>query len=95
MQETQLNSEIRKAADVLKSLGASEVFLFGSAASKRFNAGKSDIDLAVTGLPASMFIRALCKAHEVTEHKLDLVDLDDDNAFTRYLKQDGEMIRVG
>jgi hypothetical protein len=34
-------------------------------------------------------------AHDALKRPLDLVDLDQDNAFTRYLKRKGEMVRVG
>ena len=94
MPEIQISNEIKSAAKVLKDLGAKEVYLFGSAASGRLRSKTSDIDLAVSGLSPRYFIRALSKAHDVVSRKLDLVDLDDDNAFTRYLKSEGTMVRV-
>ena len=55
----------------------------------------SDVDLAVSGLPPEVFFRAMAAAHDALGRPLDWVDLDDDNDFTRYLKEEGELQRVG
>jgi predicted nucleotidyltransferase len=54
----------------------------------------SDIDLAVTGLPPEVFFRATSTAHDCFDRNLDLVDLDQDSPFTRYLKQNDELRRL-
>jgi predicted nucleotidyltransferase len=82
------------AAAALKSAGAREVYLFGSAAKGTLRED-SDVDLAVSGLPPQVFFYAMEAAHDALKRPLDLVDLDQDNAFTRYLKRKGEMVRVG
>jgi hypothetical protein len=46
-------------------------------------------------LPPEVFFRAMAAAHDALGRPLDLVDLDEDNAFTRYLKNNGELLRVG
>jgi hypothetical protein len=51
--------------------------------------------MAVSGLPPEVFFRAMAAAHDALGRPLDLVDLDDDNDFTRYLKEEGELQRVG
>jgi hypothetical protein len=51
--------------------------------------------MAVSGLPPEVFFRAMAAAHDALGCPLDLVDLDEDNAFTRYLKSKGELLRVG
>ena len=90
----EIESRIQEAAAVLKAAGAREVYVFGSAAKGRLR-GNSDVDLAVCGLPAEVFSRAMAAAHNALGRPLDLVDLDEDNPFTRHLKEEGELRRVG
>ncbi len=68
--------------------------MFGSAAKGKLREG-SDVDMAVTGLPPEAFFPAMAAAHDVLRRPLDLVDLDEDNPFTRYLKEEGKLRRVG
>jgi predicted nucleotidyltransferase len=89
----ELAQRVKQAAQVLIAAGAREVFLFGSAATGSIRKG-SDIDLAVTGLPPEVFFLAMGEAGDILQHSLDLVDLDEDNPFTRYLKEEGELVRV-
>lgn len=89
----ELDKGIKAAAATLKASGAREVYLFGSAATGTMREG-SDIDLAVSGLPPENYFRALALAGDVLKRPIDLVDLDEENAFTRYLKQEGELVRV-
>ena len=91
----ELAEQIRQAAAVLKQYGAKEVYLFGSAATGEMDE-HSDIDLAVTGLPARLFLEAYGKATErIPGREVDLVDLDQDSPFTNYLKEEDELRRVG
>jgi len=90
---TELKSNILRAAEGLKEAGAKEVYIFGSAVSDRFHEG-SDVDLAESGLPDKVFYQALGQAHGCLDRPLDLVDIDEDNPFTRYLKEEGELVRV-
>jgi predicted nucleotidyltransferase len=92
--DEQLRRSIETAATVLRELGAREVYVFGSAAMGTIRA-RSDIDLAVSGLPPDLFFRAMSKAADVLDRPLDLIDLDQDVPFTRYLKEKGELVRVG
>lgn len=89
-----LAKRVQLAAEALTSAGAREVFLFGSAATGSLRE-ESDVDLAVAGLPPERFFEAMGKAGDVLGCPLDLVDLDEDTPFTRYLKEEGELIRVG
>jgi len=91
--ETELALLIEKAAAALKAAGACEVYVFGSARKGTLRPD-SDVDLAVSGLPPEVFFRAMAAAHDALGRPLDLVDLDDDNPFTRYLKDEGELRRV-
>jgi predicted nucleotidyltransferase len=86
----ELKTKIRRAAEELIASGAKEVYLFGSAAQKR-KARPKDIDLAVSGLPPKCFFKAMGRARRTLRQPLDLVDLDEVNPFTAYLKTSGEL----
>ena len=85
---------VDKAASALKAAGAKEVYVFGSA-SKGQMRPYSDVDMAVSGLPPEVFFRAMAKASRALGRPVDLIDLDQDNPFTRYLREEGELQRVG
>ena len=76
---------IEEAAAALKAAGALEASVFGSAGKGRLRAN-SDVDMTVSGLPPEMFFRAMAKASRALRRPIDLIDLDEDNPFTRYLK---------
>jgi predicted nucleotidyltransferase len=88
-----LRSSIEAAADILKAFGATEVYVFGSAAHGSLRAD-SDVDLAVSGLPPEVFFRAASKAADALNRPADLIDLDDDSAVVKYLRTSGELVRV-
>jgi len=92
--DEELRELVGRAAQVLKAAGASEVYLFGSTARGTLHKG-SDVDLAVVGLPPERFFRAMGQACDVLGRPLDLVDLDEVSPFTRYLREEGELVRVG
>lgn len=87
-------AQVERAAAALREEGATEVFVFGSVADGR-DGPESDLDLAVAGLPPRRFFRALTRASAAAGRPLDLVDLDEDNALTRFLRTSGELRRVG
>jgi predicted nucleotidyltransferase len=89
----ELENKIKRAADELIASGAKEVYIFGSAAQKRM-AQPKDIDLAVSGLPPKLFFKAMGRARRTLRRPLDIVDLDEVNPFTAYLKKSGELKRV-
>ena len=85
---------IERAAEALKAAGAREVYVFGSAARGTMR-DNSDIDIAVSGLNPEVFFKAMGRAEDVLKRPLDLIDLDDETPFTQYLKEEGELHRVG
>jgi predicted nucleotidyltransferase len=89
----ELTQLVTKAAAVFKSAGAQEVYLFGSAARGALRPD-SDLDLAVTGLRPELFFATLGQAEDVIRRRLDVIDLDRDTPFTRYLKRKGVLHRV-
>ena len=91
---TELAALIEKAAAALKAAGAREVYVFGSASKGKLRPD-SDVDMVVSGLPPEVFFGAMGAAHDALGRPLDLVELDEDNAFTRYLKEEGKLQPVG
>jgi predicted nucleotidyltransferase len=85
---------VEQAVAVLKSAGAHEVYLFGSAA-RGVARPDSDIDLAVSGLPPERFFHAMGLVLKAIGRPLDLIDLDQDTAFVKFLREHGELRLVG
>jgi predicted nucleotidyltransferase len=85
---------IKRAAAELKSAGAREIYVFGSTA-RRTGDDASDLDLAVSGLPPSIFYRVGARISDLIGRSVDLIDLDVDTPFTRYLRAENELVRVG
>jgi predicted nucleotidyltransferase len=85
---------IKRAAAELRTAGAREIYVFGSAAKWTGDAA-SDLDLAVSGLPPSVFYRVGARVSDLIGRSVDLVDLDSDTPFTRYLRAEHELVRVG
>ena len=94
MTESEFADLVQKAVMALKSAGAREVYLFGSAAMGTLRE-ESDVDMAVSGLPPEVFFRAMAQASRALGRPLDLINLDRDNLFTRFLIKEGELRRVG
>lgn len=70
--------DARAAAEILYTrFGATQVFAFGSLTRAGMYDERSDIDLAVSGIPASRFFRASAEAAAVCQFELDLIDLTD------------------
>jgi predicted nucleotidyltransferase len=92
--DTETGALIEKAAAALKAAGAREVYVFGSAKKGKLRPN-SDVDLAVSGLAPEVFFRAMGIASRALGRQVDLVDLDEDNPFTEYLKHHQELVRVG
>ena len=89
----ELRRSIQKTAKVLRQFGAREVYTFGSAAEGVLRPA-SDIDIAVSGIPPRLFFRAMSKAGDTLSMPLDLIDLDEDTPFTRYLREKGGLALV-
>jgi predicted nucleotidyltransferase len=85
---------VLKAARLLIGLGASEVFVFGSAVKGQLRPN-SDNDMAVSGLPPLVYFSAVSQASDLIGRPVDLVDLDDDSRLLRYLRGSGDLVRVG
>ena len=89
----EIDEMIKKATEILKSFGATNVYLFGSVA-KGTNTEHSDIDLAVTGIPPEKFFEAIGDTFGAIRREIDIIDLDEKTPFISYLKEHGELHRV-
>jgi predicted nucleotidyltransferase len=92
--EEDLELLIKKAAGVLKSFGATEVYLFGSAGNGNFKKEHSDIDLAVRGIPPENFYSAVGETLCSIDRDVDIIDLDADTTFGIFLQDHKELTRV-
>ncbi len=86
--------DIRRAVEILKEAGCTDVFLFGSLAAGKVR-DKSDIDLAVRGCPPGEFFNLLGRLLLELSYPVDLVNLDRQDAFARYLEEHGELFQIG
>lgn len=87
-------TDIDRAARILKSYGARDVFLFGSILTATDPSTAGDLDFAVAGMPPANFFRAYGELTMNLDMPFDLVDLDNDAAFTRSLRHRGRLERV-
>jgi predicted nucleotidyltransferase len=94
MVRDEIQSEVERVVKALKSFGAREVYLFGSAAAGQMGES-SDLDFAVSGLPPRDFYRAVTRAMRAAGSPVDVVDLDLATPFTRHLRQEHKLVRVG
>jgi len=86
--------DIQKAVEILKDEGCTEVYLFGSLVHGKIR-DKSDIDLAVRGCPDKKFFHVLGKLLLKLDHSVDLIDLDSQDAFARFLEEKGRLVQIG
>ncbi|PLV56769.1 nucleotidyltransferase family protein [Thermotoga sp. SG1] len=82
--------EAKKVTSVLREkYGVKRVVLFGSLAKYLRGAEefteRSDIDLAVEGLPKEAYFRVLSEINRLSEFEIDLIDLEGCPAFLRNL----------
>lgn len=85
--------DVNHAVKILRDAGCSEVYLFGSVVSGRSRVG-SDLDLAIRGCPSENFFHVLGLLLMELDHSVDLVDLDSQDPFARYLQKRGALVRI-
>jgi predicted nucleotidyltransferase len=88
-----MKKRVEKAATLLKSAGCKEVFLFGSVAEGNDNEN-SDIDIAIKGCPPGRFFELLGKLMLELDCRVDLVNLDHEDAFSKHLLNKGQLLHV-
>lgn len=95
-----LTEDARKAAGecaqiLAKQFGAKKIYLFGSVKKPAIFHKRSDIDLAVEGLPSQKYFPALSKlmAHIPVGLDIDLIPLEDAFPELReFVKSEGELL---
>ena len=95
--QTALREDVRRATAILRSAGCTEVYLFGSAAQGGAEADARvppDIDLAVRGCPRGAFFQLLGRLFCELDHPVDLVNLDAQTGFAKFLEAEGTLVRV-
>ncbi len=85
---------IDRAVEILKNAGCSDIYLFGSLVSGKYK-DLSDIDLAVRGCPKGQFFHLLGKLLYKLKYPVDLINLDNQDTFSRYLEREDELIQIG
>lgn len=91
--KAEIQADIKTAADILKSAGCVECYIFGSVSEGRAD-DKSDIDIAIRGLPPERFFYVYGQLALRIRRAIDLVDLDDGTRFSRKLRRREAMTRV-
>lgn len=86
--------DVGRAAEILKTAGCTEIFLFGSLATGKVREN-SDIDLAIRGCPRGKFFQLLGKLLLELDHPVDLVNLDRQVPFSLYLEKEGGLFQIG
>ena len=87
------HSEIKKAVELLKREGCSEIFIFGSLINGDYNE-YSDIDIAVKGLSPDKFFKVIGELLGELNVPFDLVDLEDNSRFSQRILKKERLIRI-
>jgi len=96
-QKIQLDEKYKKNIDqaikILKEGGCQEIYLFGSLVKGNFKE-KSDIDLAIKGCPQGKFFHLLGRLMLELDYPVDLIKIDTQNAFSKHLEKEGELLQI-
>jgi predicted nucleotidyltransferase len=84
---------LAKAAAILRDEGATEVYVFGSFARGDVRPD-SDLDLAVAGLASARIIPAMGRLWDACGRMTDIIQIEREPVFVRYLRSTGEWRRV-
>jgi predicted nucleotidyltransferase len=85
--------DVEKALEILKDAGCREIYIFGSLVDGTVTP-KSDIDLAVKGIPPEFYFKVLARLIMQLDHPVDLIDLEEDNRFSKMIRREGNLRRV-
>jgi predicted nucleotidyltransferase len=85
--------DIEKASLCLKAEGCSEIFLFGSLVTGKYN-DSSDIDLGIMGLPPRKYIRTYSRLNNIIKTRFDLIDFDENRELFNLLDSIGEVKKI-
>jgi predicted nucleotidyltransferase len=85
--------DVEKALEILREAGCREIYIFGSLVDGTVTS-KSDIDLAVKGIPPEFYFKVLARLIMQLDHPVDLIDLEEDNRFSQMIRREGNLRRV-
>jgi hypothetical protein len=89
----EFRSDIEAAVEILKSEGASTVYLFGEMASDQIKEKKS-ASLAVSGIPQQIYEDIYKRIEKSVKTRVDLFNMDTDSQFFSFLGPTGHMIKL-
>lgn len=89
----EFKKDLELALHILKKAGCTEIFIFGSIVHGQGNED-SDIDIGIKGCPKGLFFTLYGQLIRYLDHPVDLVDLDKQKSFHRFLEEHGELVRV-
>lgn len=92
-QRAPVRVDLERAIEYLKSVGCTEVFVFGSAARGDYRED-SDLDIAVRGIPPERFFAIYGELMTRLSRPIDLVDLDLQERFGKQLLAGSDIRRV-
>lgn len=92
-QRISVQDDLERAIEYLKSIGCSEIFVFGSTARGDYRED-SDLDIAVRGIPAEKFFAVYGELMTRLSRPVDLVDLDLQERFGQQLLAGSDLRRV-
>lgn len=89
----EFQKDIYSAIEILKNAGCKEIFIFGSLVSGTYRED-SDIDIAIKGCLPENFFALLGQLLTTLSRPVDLINLDREDAFSKYLEKAGDLHRV-
>jgi len=89
------HAQVERAAAILGGHGATEVYVYGSVVTDRWDPEWSDIDFAVRGLPPDRYFRAAGEVARGIGREVDILDLDVPSRLAGFLQDEGDLLRVG
>ena len=86
-------NDIDIATKMLREIGCTEIYLFGSLAEGGYREN-SDIDFAVKGCPPEDYFNILGNLLCTLKHSINLIRLDRNDPFSKFLEQKGILLHV-
>jgi predicted nucleotidyltransferase len=89
----EFQKDVNSAIEILKNAGCKEIFIFGSLITDTYRED-SDIDIAIKGCLPENYFALLGKLLITLSRPVDLINLDREDAFSKYLEREGDLHRV-
>jgi len=89
----EFQKDVNSAIEILKNAGCKEIFIFGSLITDTYRED-SDIDIAIKGCLPENYFALLGQLLTTLSRPVDLINLDREDAFSKYLEREGDLHRV-